>query len=73
MKTPVSIPLHEWSENMHSLDKAIRNCANDEEVLYFADTLEYGHNIPNNVIFIFHYDGGDFGSDQYFARFYKIL
>ena len=72
MLTPTCIPFNEWTEDMKHLDLAIRNCTIDDAVLYVVNTLEYGHNIPDDVIFTFQYDGGDFGSEKYYARFHKL-
>ena len=72
MLIPVVIFLPEWSVDMHNLDNAIRNCPNDEEVMYFAETLEYAHRIHDDIIFTFRKDGGDFGTDLYYAMFHRI-
>ena len=63
------IPVHEWTEDMHSLDNQIRDVYNEGVIMDIA--LAYAE-IGNDVFFSFFHDGGDFGNDLNYARFYKV-
>ena len=63
------IPVHEWTEDMHSLDNQIRDVYNEGVVMDIA--LAYAE-IPNDIMFSFERNGGNFGDDLYYARFYKV-
>lgn len=64
------IPVPEWTEDMHSLDKQIRDVYNEQVVRDIA--LAYAE-IPNDVFFAPRYNGGDFGDDLYYAQFYRLV